>query len=95
MGGTLDLGGVMSILYIVAGPKYWASIPKTRELPCGRVRFTNYRCVPPEGADVYDLKSDALKEALVSHRQLIRETRSSEDTWHYQLLLGFTNPLEE
>lgn len=26
---------------------------------------------------------------------LYRETHSSEDTWHYQLLLGFTNPLEE
>ena len=40
----------MSILYIVAGPEYWASIPQTRQLTCGRVRFTSCRCVPPKGA---------------------------------------------
>ena len=85
----------MSILYIVAGPEYWASIPQTRQITCSRVRFTNHRCVPPKGAGVYTLKADAMKEALISHRQLIRETRYSENNWHYQLLLGFTNPLEE
>lgn len=36
-----------------------------------------------------------MKEALVHHRQLIRETHYSDSTWHYQLLLGFTNPHEE
>ena len=36
-----------------------------------------------------------MKEALINHRQLIRETHYSEDTWHYQLLLGSTNSLEE
>lgn len=85
----------MTIQYIVAGPEYWASIPQTRQLTCRRVRFTNYRCVPPKGAGVYVHKADATKEALISHRQLIRETHYSESTWHYQLLLGFTNPLEE
>lgn len=85
----------MSILYIVAGPGYWASIPQTRQLTCRRVRFTNYRCAPPEGAGVYALKADAMKEALTNHRQLIRETHYSENTWHYQLLLSFTNPLED
>lgn len=85
----------MSTLYIVAGPEYWASIPQTRQLTCGRVRFTSYRCAPPEGAGVYTFKADAMKEALINHRQLIRETHYSESTWHYQLLLGFTNPLEE
>ena len=29
----------MSILYIVAGPEYWASIHQTRQLTCGRVRI--------------------------------------------------------
>lgn len=47
------------------------------------------------GAGVYALKADAMKEALVNHHHLIRETHYSEDTWHYQLLLGFTNPLED
>ena len=47
------------------------------------------------GAGVYTLKADAMKEALVNHHHLIRETHYSEDTWHYQLLLGFTNPLED
>ena len=36
-----------------------------------------------------------MKEALTNHRQLIRETHYSESTWHYQLLLDFTNPLKE
>lgn len=85
----------MTPQYIVAGPEYWASIPKTRQLSCGRVRFTNNRCAPLEGAGVYALKADAMKEALVNHHHLIRETHYSEDTWHYQLLLGFTNPLED
>ena len=85
----------MSILYIVAGPEYWASIPQTRQLTCRRVRFTNCRCVPPKGAGIYILKADAMDDVLESRKQLIRETRYSENTWHYQLLLGFTNPLEE
>lgn len=85
----------MTPQYIVASPEYWASIPKTRQLSCGRVRFTNSRCPPPEGASVYALKADAMKEALVNHSHLIRETHYSEDTWHYQLLLGFTDTLED
>ena len=55
----------MTPQYIVAGPEYWDSIPKTRQLSCGRVRFTNSRCPPPEGAGVYDLKADAMKDAGV------------------------------
>ena len=86
---------MMSILYIVASPEYWASIPQTRQLTCRRVRFTSHRCAPPKGAGVYALKADALKEALTYHHQLVRETHYSESTWHYQLLLGFTSPLEE
>lgn len=85
----------MDILYIVAGPEYWESIPQTRQLVCRRVRFTNCRCVPPKGAGVYILKADAMDDVLESHKQLIRETRYSENTWNYQLLLGFTHPLEE
>ena len=85
----------MSILYIVAGPEYWASIPQTRQIACSRVRFTDCRCVPPEGAGVYVLKAEAVADAIATRRQLIRETHYSENTWHYQLLLGFTNPLEE
>lgn len=49
----------MDILYIVADPEYWASISQTRQLTCRRVRFTSYRCVPPEGAGVYIHKADA------------------------------------
>lgn len=85
----------MSALYIVAGPEYWASIPQTRQLTCGRVRFTSCRCVPPKGAGVYVLKADAMRDALESRKQLIRETHYSDSTWHYQLLLDFTNPPKE
>lgn len=85
----------MNILYIVAGPEYWASIPPAHQLLCGRVRRTSFRCIPPKGAGVYVLKADAMKEALDSHRQLIRETHYSESTWHYQLLLGFDHQPKE
>jgi len=85
----------MPILYIVADCQYWMSIPQTRQLTCGRVRFTRDRCVPPSGASTYESKAEAAKEALVHHHQLIRETRCSDSTWQYQLLLGFANPLEE
>lgn len=85
----------MDILYIVAGPEYWASIPQTRQLTCGRVRFTSCRCVPPKGAGVYVLKAEAVASATASHLQLVRETRYSESTWHYQLLLDFNHQPEE
>lgn len=85
----------MNILYIVAGPEYWASIPQTRQIACRRVRFTNRRYVPPKGAGVYALKAEAVADATATHRQLIRETHYSEGTWQYQLLLSFTNPLKE
>lgn len=49
----------------------------------------------PEGAGVYVLKADAMKEALASQRQLIRETHYSESTWHYQLLLSFDHQPKE
>lgn len=85
----------MDILYIVAGPEYWASIPQTRQLTCGRVRFTSCRCVPPKGAGVYVLKAEAVADATARHRQLVRETHYSESTWHYQLLLGFDHQPKE
>ena len=62
---------------------YWASIPQTRQLTCGAV------------AGVYVLKADAMRDALESRKQLIRETHYSDSTWHYQLLLDFTNPPKE
>lgn len=63
----------MDILYIVAGPEYWANIPQTRQLTCGRVRFTSCRCVPPKGAGVYVLKAEAVADATATHhhRELI------------------------
>ena len=45
--------------------------------------------------DAIKAGAEAAKEALVHHHQLIRETRCSDSTWQYQLLLGFANPLEE
>jgi hypothetical protein len=41
------------LIYVVAGPEYWDSIPQTRQLTCGRVRFTAERIVPPLGASNY------------------------------------------
>lgn len=81
--------------YIVAGPEYWASIPQTHQLLCGRVRRTSFRCEPPEGAGVYTIKAEAVAAAIDARLDMIRETHYSESTWHYQLLLSFTNPLEE
>ena len=74
--------------YIVAGPEYWASIPQTHQLLCGRVRRTSFRCEPPEGAGVYTIKSEAVDAAVGARLDLIREMPQG-DGWTYQLLLGW------
>lgn len=79
----------MSIRYIVAGPEYWESIPQTRQLTCGRVRFTSSRCDPPRGAGVYVSKAEALDDSLNNRLQLIREIQRSADSWEYQQIIGF------
>ena len=74
--------------YIVAGPEYWASIPQTRQLLCGRVRRTSFRCEPPKGAGVYVSKSEALAAAIDARLEVVREMPQG-DGWTYQLLLSW------
>lgn len=73
------------LIYVVAGPEYWDSIPQTRQLTCGRVRFTAERIVPPLGAGTYLLKAEAML-AMTEGQVLVRETFLGNTSWHYQLL---------
>ena len=73
------------LIYVVAGPEYWDSIPQTRQLICGRVRFTAERIVPPPGAGTYLLKAEAML-AMTEGQVLVRETFLGSTSWHYQLL---------
>ena len=85
---VLGPNGETDLLYVVAGPEYWASIPQTRQLLCGRVRRTSFRCEPPKGAGVYVSKQEAVAAATARRQQLVRETPSG-DGWAYQLLLSW------
>ena len=76
----------MNILYVVAGPEYWDSIPQARQLTCGRVRFTTERIAPPLGAGTFLLKQQAML-AMAPGDVLVRETLLGPDRWHYQLLI--------
>lgn len=78
-------GSTTDLIYVVAGPEYWDSIPQTRQLTCGRVRFTAERIVPPLGAGTYLLKAEAML-AMTEGQVLIRETFLGDTSWHYQLL---------
>ena len=78
-------GLITDLLYVVAGPEYWDSIPQTRQLTCGRVRFTAERIVPPLGAGTYLLKAEAML-AMLDGQVLVRETFLGPTSWHYQLL---------
>lgn len=78
-------GLTTELVYIVAGPEYWDSIPQTRQLTCGRVRFTAERIVPPLGAGIFPLKQQAML-ALKEGDVLVRETQLGASSWHYQLL---------
>ena len=73
------------LIYVVAGPEYWDSIPQTRQLTCGRVRFTTERIAPPLGAGTFLLKQQAML-ALKEGDVLVRETLLGPSSWHYQLL---------
>lgn len=73
------------LIYVVAGPEYWDSIPQTRQLTCGRVRFTTERIEPPLGAGIFLLKQQALLN-MTEGQVLVRETFLEGTSWHYQLL---------
>lgn len=86
-------GLITDLLYVVASPEYWDSIPQTRQLTCGRVRFTAERIVPPLGADTYLLKAEAML-AMTEGQILVRETFLGNASWHYQLLSKKQSPRE-
>jgi len=86
-------GLITDLLYIVASPEYWDSIPQTRQLTCGRVRFTAERIVPPLGAGTYLLKAEAML-AMTEGQILVRETFLGDASWHYQLLSKKQSPRE-
>lgn len=92
---TLETASVTTtdLLYVVAGPEYWDSIPQTRQLTCGRVRFTAERIVPPLGAGTYILKAEAML-AMTEGQVLVRETFLGNTSWHYQLLSKRQSPRE-
>ena len=81
----LSRGSTADLCYVVASPEYWDSIPQTRQLTCGRVRFTAERIVPPLGAGIFLLKQQAVL-ALKEGDVLVRETQLGASSWHYQLL---------
>lgn len=81
----LSRGSTTDLIYVVAGHEYWDSIPQTRQLTCGRVRFTAERIVPPLGAGTYLLKAEAML-AMLDGQVLVRETFLGPTSWHYQLL---------
>ena len=80
-------GSTTDLIYVVAGPEYWDSIPQTRQLTCGRVRFTAERIVPPLGAGTYLLKAEAILR-MNPEDVLVRETQLDPERWHYQLLIA-------
>ena len=80
-------GSTTDLIYVVAGPEYWDSIPQTRQLTCGRVRFTAERIVPPLGAGTYLLKAEAILH-MSPEDVLVRETQLDPERWHYQLLIA-------
>ena len=80
-------GSAADLIYVVAGPEYWDSIPQTRQLTCGRVRFTAERIVPPLGAGTFLLKQQALLN-MAPGDVLVRETQLDPERWHYQLLIA-------
>ena len=89
----LSRGSTTDLIYVVAGPEYWDSIPQTRQLTCGRVRFTAERIVPPLGAGTYLLKAEAML-AMTEGQVLVRETFLGDASWHYQLLSKKQSPRE-
>lgn len=80
-------GSTTDLIYVVAGHEYWDSIPQTRQLTCGRVRFTAERIVPPLGAGTYLLKAEAILH-MSPEDVLVRETQLDPERWHYQLLIA-------
>ena len=90
---VLGPNGETDLLHVVAGPEYWDSIPQTRQLTCGRVRFTAERIVPPLGASTYLLKAEAML-AMTEGQILVRETFLGNTSWHYQLLSKKQSPRE-
>ena len=84
---VLCTGLTTELVYIVASPEYWDSIPQTRQLTCGRVRFTAERIVPPLGAGTYLLKAEAILH-MSPEDVLVRETQLDPERWHYQLLIA-------
>ena len=89
----LSRGSTTDLCYVVASPEYWDSIPQTRQLTCGRVRFTAERIVPPLGAGTYLLKAEAML-AMTEGQILVRETFLGNTSWHYQLLSKKQSPRE-
>ena len=83
----LGPNGETDLLYVVAGPEYWDSIPQTRQLTCGRVRFTAERIVPPLGAGTFLLKQQAML-SMAPGDVLVRETQLDPERWHYQLIIA-------
>ena len=75
------------LIYVVASPEYWDSIPQTRQLTCGRVRFTTERIAPPLGAGTFLLKQQAML-SMAPGDVLVRETQLDPERWHYQLIIA-------
>jgi hypothetical protein len=80
----------MSTQYIVANPEFWESIPNTRQLTCGRVKFCKDRVLGPR---YFADKAEAVREALSESKIMVRETKhdTTHTDWTYQLLLGVSN----
>ena len=83
----LSRGSTTDLIYVVASPEYWDSIPQTRQLTCGRVRFTAERIMPPFGAGTFLLKQQAML-SMAPGDVLVRETQLDPERWHYQLIIA-------
>lgn len=76
------------VIYVVAGPEYWDSIPTQHERLCRRIRVVPLQHVRPNGASDYTFKMDAFEDALRTHRCVVREILKGT-SWTYELLLEF------
>jgi hypothetical protein len=74
----------MSTYYLVTPLSFWESILAQRTSVCQRMKFTDTRKETEWG---YITKAEAFEAAQRLGLCVISETRYSDDSWKYQLLL--------
>lgn len=75
----------MPTTYLVASLEFWEAIPAIRTSVCQRMKFTDHS---KETDWCFDTKSEAFSTAQRLRLCLISETKYSDSSWKYQLLLS-------